>query len=114
MIKRTGELCFYNCHGLVFASRRTWIDDASELGKILRDDGYVKVSENDIMLGDVLIYRDKENGDYSHSAIVVELPGPQDYGIPLVLSKWSAYCEVIHRATYGPYEYSGSEYYRIM
>ena len=112
--KRTGELCFYNCHGLVFGSRRTWIEDASEVDKILREDGYLKVLERDIKLGDILIYKDADNGDVSHSAVVVEMPTAADYGIPRVLSKWSSYCEIIHRANYGPYSYANSEYYRIM
>lgn len=29
----------YNCHGLSFASRRTWIDNSQEIVKILVDDG---------------------------------------------------------------------------
>src|SRR5262245_35364311 len=33
----------FNCHGLTFASRRTWIDKSGEVQKILDDDGYVEV-----------------------------------------------------------------------
>ena len=33
----------YNCHGLTFASRRTWIDETPEVKKVLLDDEYVEV-----------------------------------------------------------------------
>jgi hypothetical protein len=40
---RTAMSAAYNCHGLVFASRRTHIISALELNKVLRDDDYKEI-----------------------------------------------------------------------
>ena len=113
--KRTAELPFYNCHGLVFASRRTWITESQTLSQIIHEDGYVEITNLDeVQAGDILVYYD-EKGDYTHSAIVVTRPTAERLRVPTVLSKWASYCEVIHHANYGPYreEFANAKYYRI-
>src|SRR3972149_1987902 len=51
----------YNCHGLTFASRRTAIFEHREIMKILSEDDYQEVeNENDVQIGDIIIYYEKE------------------------------------------------------
>ncbi|MHB1355084.1 MAG: hypothetical protein ACYCZF_03795 [Anaerolineae bacterium] len=100
----------YNCHGLVFASRRTAIDLSSAIITILRDDGYVEIEKGNILPGDIIIYYDN-SGDFQHSGIVLCLD--KSVPVPLVLSKWGKYKEVVHWANYCPYNFSNVRYYRI-
>lgn len=70
----------YNCHGLTFASRRTWIGKAVEVAKILQDDEYEVIDLRELMPGDIVVYF--LNGDAEHSGVVLEV----GY-IPTILSK---------------------------
>ncbi len=97
-----GPTARYNCHGLTFASRRTRISDNATLQMILRDDGYSEVSATEVQPGDVIIYVSDESGDMQHSGIVLTAPDTL-LGIPIVLSKWGNYAEVIHAANDCPY-----------
>jgi hypothetical protein len=96
----------YNCHGLTFASRRTWIWKSLEIEKILKDDDYEVVELRDVMPGDIVVY--SQNGDPEHSGIVVS-----NYPVPTILSKWGAAHEVVHRVTDCPYNAGQIAYYRI-
>ena len=96
----------YNCHGLTFAARRTWIHEPSELRKIIDDDDYEEVTNN-ISPGDVAIYM--RDGDYQHSGIVVRVDGQ----VPWILSKWGQCHEVIHSVMDCPYNDANVTYYRI-
>lgn len=96
----------YNCHGLTFAGRRTWVWKASEIEKILRDDEYEIVDFGKILPGDVVVYR--QNGDAEHSGIVISTGPP-----PIILSKWGPAHEVIHRVNDCPYNSMQLTYYRI-
>lgn len=98
----------YNCHGLTFASRRTWIEKPTEIQKILKDDDYRPVELSSVLPGDIAVYRTK--GVIEHSGVVMSV----EHGIPLILSKWAALHEAIHRARECPY-YDCEEilYYRI-
>lgn len=87
---------FYNCHGLVFASRRTRIFSSDTVRKILKDDAYARVADNDVKPGDIVLYVHK--GAIDHSAVVVDV---QTSDLPnirsiKVFSKWGKWCEVIH------------------
>jgi len=99
----------YNCHGLSFASRRTWIKDPEEIAKILRDDDYSEIPLAEIKPGDFAIYW--KDGDYEHSGIVVEVA--ENPKMAKILGKWGFCHEVIHWANDSPY--SGEiKYYRVM
>jgi len=98
----------YNCHGLTFASRRTWIWQSSEIAKIIRDDDYEVVDLKDVCPGDVAVYY--KDGDAEHSGIVVQ---KGDLGVPLVLSKWGPCHEVVHLVWQCPYDAGNVVYYRI-
>ena len=100
----------YNCHGLVFASRRTGVYDSEVIRRILDDDGYVRVDA--ALPGDILLYID-ETGDIEHSAVVVS--APLELGVPLVVSKWGKGHETMHWANSCPYHggLNRAEYYRL-
>lgn len=106
----------YNCHGLVFASKRTKIFDAAEVRALLDQDSYKKLkNEADVLPGDICLY--VRNGEIDHSAIVIELPQKGSVAfIPLVLSKWGNWAEVIHLANdceWAREPDTKIEYYRI-
>jgi hypothetical protein len=96
----------YNCHGLTFASRRTWIWAPAEITKILKDDDYTLVNLEDVLPGDVVVYF--TSGDAEHSGIVIH-----NDVVPIILSKWGAAHEVIHRVNECPYDSTQISYYRI-
>ena len=100
----------YNCHGLTFASRRTWIQEAQEVRKILSDDEYEKITPPDeVMPGDIAVYF--KDGDIEHSGIVVGIT--RDLGVPVILSKWGVCHEVIHQVHTSEYDSRNVSYYRI-
>ena len=88
----------YNCLGLVFANRRTWIDP-DQLALILSDDGYRRVvDEGDLQPGDVVVYR-STGGAVVHVGIVSTLtPNLLTASWEVqVLSQWGAAGEYFHR-----------------
>ncbi len=117
IIKRTtGCTDTYNCHGLVFASRRTRIWEPNEVRKILREDSYEKVEDSKVLPGDVALYVHAE-GSIDHAAIVVEAPEKTLLSIPKVVSKWGPWAEVVHYSNECPWaQEQGThiEYYRLV
>lgn len=103
----------YNCHGMVFASRRAWVDRPETVDQILHEDGYRPVELKDVMAGDVVVYREV-NGDAAHSGIVVEAPIQRGVYVQVmkVWSKWGSGNEVIHPVTACPYPTERIQYYR--
>jgi hypothetical protein len=98
----------YNCHGLTFASRRTWIDSPAEIAKIIKEDEYEEVPFEKVMAGDIAIYY--VDGDAEHSGIVVSV---NELKVPIILSKWGPYHEVVHPVSRSEYDASNIRYYRI-
>jgi len=94
---RSPETGQYNCHGLVFASRRTRILDPPLIELILHEDGYRRIDENHAVVGDIVIYR--YQGEITHAAVVTEV---RDFGhgrpsfVFKVLSKWGDHAEYFH------------------
>lgn len=87
----------YNCMGMVFAARRTWIDPAL-LGIILRGDSYRRVQEeSELAVGDVVVYRNR-NGSVSHVGVIfsIGLYGPDGTRKVVVLSQWGLDGEYFH------------------
>jgi hypothetical protein len=99
----------YNCHGLSFASRRTWIEEDTEIKKIIKDDDYQVVPFAGVLPGDIAVYY-AENGDAEHSGIVVRV---DEMRVPIILSKWGFCQEVIHHVAQCPYDAKNVLYYRI-
>lgn len=101
----------YNCHGMVFASRRTMISEAETVSRVLKEDGYVEVSEEKSLPGDIVVYL-SESGDPEHSGLVVEASAPSTFNMPRILSKWGRWREFVHMASVCPYE-GRRRYFRI-
>ncbi|MES2182652.1 MAG: hypothetical protein V4493_11200 [Pseudomonadota bacterium] len=93
----------YNCHGMVFASRRTRIFSANEVQKIITEDSYIDVTLENVLEGDFILYQ--EEGDIIHSGIVIEPPSATNMYNPLVISKWGSGREYIHRGNDCPYPF---------
>lgn len=108
---RSNPTPVYNCHGLVFASRRTGISNAEEIKKIIKDDKYNEISPVDLLPGDIVLYY-SQNGDIEHSGVVVSKPDINLH-LPFVCSKWGKYGEMIHFATMCPYDVSVMRYFRV-
>ncbi len=92
---RTAPCGYYNCLGLVFASRRVRVfEEEDEINAILLQDNYSDIEEEDVLGGDVVFYYD--NKKFTHCGVVlyrVENPFFKDYKI---LSKWGNGHEAIH------------------
>ncbi len=105
----------YNCFGMVFASRRTAITAPQELGHILHDDGYRRVSTRaEVKVGDVVVYRHAPGAEIAHVGIVIHVEhrlGQADVTIT-VLSQWGRDGEYIHNEADVPEVYGEHrEYY---
>lgn len=99
----------YNCMGLVFASRRCWID-IDCLYMILSDDEYRKLSAlSEIEIGDIVIYCRNGAKRVSHIAVVVEvIPNIETASFRTrVMSQWGADGEYIHKIDEVPEELYG-------
>ena len=85
----------YNCVGMVFASRRFWIED-EHIKTILDEDSYRRIAREQVVLGDVAIYAFR--GERVHVGVVVEIL--QELGRRTsrfkVMSKWGLLPEFIH------------------
>jgi hypothetical protein len=101
----------FNCHGLMFAARRTCIDDPEVVAKILHEDAYISVKPEEVLAGDLVAYLTRA-GDIEHSGLVLE-KGTISMPIPKVCSKWGPYKEVIHWANQCPYDSSQLAYFRV-
>jgi hypothetical protein len=97
-VARSDASGIYNCHGLVFASRRTSIFP-EDIHKIPEDDGYRPIDERDVLAGDVVLYLNAD-GDIEHSGIVIRKP---ELRIPWVVSKWGDGEEFVHPTLTCPY-----------
>lgn len=109
---RTNPLPFYNCHGLVFASRRTRIWDPAVVAQILIEDGFEAIDRDSTLAGDVVIYCD-DQGTIEHSAVLLEAPSRDNFYLPLVYGKWGFGKEWIHSLSNCPYAAENIRYYRI-
>lgn len=110
--RRSGPTARYNCHGLTFASRRTGVFESPVIQMILDDDGYQEVAPQDVLAGDVILYFG-EDADVEHSGIIISPPARQLFGIPVVISKWGKYAELVHWANRCPYSFARVRYYRV-
>lgn len=84
----------YNCVGMIFSSRRAWIE-IDELEQILADDFYRKISMAQLDAGDIVIYT--RNGTRTHIGLIIfiEREANEIRNI-VVLSKWGADGEIEH------------------
>jgi len=110
---RTKPSGIYNCHGLVFASRRTAITERAMLEQILKEDGYKKIDGNEVGPGDVIIYF--KDGMPTHSGIILSgTPSVLAGGNPaMVLGKLGWYGEAVHPFNLQLFEFDLIEYYKV-
>jgi len=102
----------YNCAGAVWASRRTALLETESWKTVLREDGYRRLDEDEgPMVGDLVLYVEKETGEFWHVGCVMELRQgvtPDSPLIPRVLSKWDSVSgEVLHNVDDVPYGQQG-------
>lgn len=87
----------YNCVGMVFAARRTVIED-DEVEMILLEDGYRQINnESELQIGDVVVYRN-DHGTISHVGTIacVSSNVREAQWEITVLSQWGADGEYFH------------------
>jgi len=106
----------YNCHGLVFASRRTNIPPVGgpndvNVDDLLARDEYEKV-QGSLQPGDVVVYRDRFH-DIQHSGIVSRVDPLGEVPVIRVISKWGAGPEYEHHPQLTPFEDCSLEYWRL-
>lgn len=105
----------YNCHGLVFASRRSKVFEPDHVRTILRDDQYRQIVRlNAVLPGDVVIYLVK--GVIDHTGVVVEVIQSEIHPKITIVSKWAQATEMIHDLYDCPYAKQADvtyEYWRM-
>ena len=91
----------YDCVGMIFASRRAWID-IKHVKRILTEDGYNSIKRDELSVGDVVVYTIENRR--MHVGLVTSIQ-PNIGNIPniRVLSKWGKFGEVEHRIEDVPY-----------
>jgi hypothetical protein len=111
-LQRRSATSAYNCFGLVFATRRAWINHAEELTgvimMILQDDKYAKLAPHEAKPGDIAIYR---RGDSIVHAGLVYNVRPLDPVEIWVMSQWGADGEYTHQAGDVPEVYGRVEFW---
>jgi hypothetical protein len=110
--RRSDPNPFYNCHGMTFATRRTGVFETAVVRQILDEDKYGEVPQMFVLPGDVILYYGPDN-DIEHSGIVIEVPKPENFNVPLVCSKWGKYAELVHWGNQCPYNFANVKYYRM-
>ena len=100
----------YNCVGMVFASRRAWIEP-EELKLIFCDDKYREITKDKLECGDIVIYT--KGNERKHVGLVTSVQRiGGDIGPIWVLSKWGMNAEVEHLLDVVPLKYGcPSEYW---
>jgi hypothetical protein len=97
MIQVRSVTAVYNCVGMVFASRRTWVD-TDFVRQLLTEDGYALVqNRHTSMVGDVVIYENDEHV-IKHVGIIIQKSEDLTGGHVTfkILSKWGPWAEFIH------------------
>ena len=94
----------YNCVGMIFAQRRTWLE-IKDILWILREDGYSKIDLAQLTTGDVALYM--LNGAPAHIGLVMQVHRSQGTIVNVrMLSKWGRFGEIEH-AVHDVPEYCG-------
>lgn len=108
----------YNCHGLVFANRRTNLGGPNspiDLDDLLQRDRYRRIDARfRPQLGDIVIYRHESTGGIEHSGIVSFIDKIGKEAIVRVWSKWGALGEYEHQVNSCiESDYCNIEYWRL-
>lgn len=95
----------YNCVGMVFANRRTFIEP-EHIPMILEDDEFTEVGLTSAMPGDVVVYKDARTDDIIHVGTVISVEGAFESRKIRVLSQFGRDGEYFHDATDIPEMYA--------
>jgi len=108
----------YNCHGLVFAARRTnvptvGLDAPGYVRDVLARDGYRPIADEP-KVGDIAAYTMKEGGEIEHTGIMVRVDLALGSPVVFIWSAWGSLGEFEHRVDRTPYRNcSIGEYWRL-
>ncbi len=104
----------YNCHGLVFASRRAHIPPVGvdvDVSDLLHRDGYRPIGESQLpQVGDVVAYR--LDDEIEHTGFVSRVENLANVPVVFVWSAWGSLGEFEHRVHVSPYK-GTPEYWRL-
>ena len=78
---------------MIFASRRVWIE-IDHISELLKADGYRRISDEDIMEGDVVLYKQSETP--THVGVIMFIDCSLGTPNIKVMSKWGKDAEFIH------------------
>jgi hypothetical protein len=95
----------YNCVGMVFANRRTFIEP-DHIPMILEDDQYAEVEPTTVTPGDVVVYKHAKTADIIHVGMVISVEGMFETKKIRVLSQFGRDGEYFHDATDIPEMYT--------
>jgi hypothetical protein len=90
--EQLGRTQRYNCWGFTFLPRRYWIDSATDVDNIIRDN-CVSVPAGSVLPGDIVRYRD-DHDITTHTGRVWETDGAGN--ATLIRSKWGGWAEYTH------------------
>ena len=95
----------YNCAGLVWASRRTCIHDTEAYELILKEDDYRLLPEGERpRIGDLIVYRRKDNREILHVGSVARVAG---WAVKVLSKLGPTAGEAFHDVSDVPYERMG-------
>lgn len=92
----------YNCFGMALGARRTHIH--RNLDEILQEDGYRRISVQEVEVFDLVVYRSEEGKEAQHVAVVHKIDavlaelGSKTRAIHVV-SQWGSLGEYFHLAS---------------
>ena len=93
----------YNCVGMIFASRRAWIE-TKHLYELFAEDGYNRVSEREIVPGDLVVYTRNEVPTHVGLIMSILRQGSNLENLT-ILSKWGKEAELLHAVEVVPEMY---------
>jgi hypothetical protein len=93
----------YNCVGMVFANRRTFIEP-EHIPLILKDDEFVEVESSSVMVGDIVLYTIPS--EIIHVGLVISVEGVFETKKIRVLSQFGRDGEYFHDAVDIPEGYT--------
>lgn len=91
---RSVDVYPYNCVGMIFAARRAWIE-IDHIYALLSGDGFREISEEEITVGDLILYIDSHN-EPAHIGLIITVDSIGTTKSIVVISKWGKDAEFIH------------------
>ena len=83
----------YDCVGMIFSNRRAWIG-TDNIYDILKNDGYYRISESQLSVGDIAVY--SAHDECTHIGMITQVQVVKGIRDIRVLSKWGFAGEFEH------------------